>query len=119
MKLVLALLAATHTAAAFGPARYRASHDPVRRFVPRRLAPALLSATHTAAAFGPAGYRASHDPVSRFVPRSAADECTIVFDADGAFCMEDSHMNRATALDCLATDECDVPDFQEGALRHQ
>ncbi len=86
---------------------------------PMKLVLALLAATHTAAAFGPAGYRASHDPVSRFVPRSAVDECTIVFDADGAFCMEDSHMNRATALDCLATDECDVPEFQEGALRHQ
>ena len=84
-----------------------------------KLVLALLAATHTAAAFGPAGYRASHDPVSRCVPRSAVDECTIVFDADGAFCMEDSHMNRATALDCLATDECDVPEFQEGALRHQ
>ena len=84
-----------------------------------KLVLALLAATHTAAAFGPAGYRASHDPVSRFVPRSAVDECTIVFDADGAFCMEDSHMNRATALDCLATDECDVPEFQEGALRQQ
>ena len=49
----------------------------------------------------------------------ASEDCTVVFDADGAFCMEDSHMNRATALDCLATDECDVPEFQEGALRHQ
>ena len=100
--------------------RHRAfGADPFpRRPVPMKLVLALLAATHTAA-FGPAGYRASHDPVSRFVPRSAADECTIVFDADGAFCMEDSHMNRATALDCLATDECDVPEFQEGALRHQ
>ena len=43
----LALLPTTHTAA-FGPAGYRASHDPVSRFVPRSAAPAKLAPSPSA-----------------------------------------------------------------------
>ena len=46
------------------------------------------------------------------VPR----ECTVVFDAEGSYCLEDrdyrpvAPMSRADALACLATDECEIPE---------
>ncbi|KAK7248480.1 hypothetical protein SO694_0016808 [Aureococcus anophagefferens] len=47
---------------------------------------------------------------------SARQDCTVVFDAEGSYCLEDSlsrpaaPMTRADALTCLATDECEVPE---------
>ena len=39
-------------------------------------------------------------------------DCTVVFDADGAFCLEDAQvaMSRADAEACAQTDECEIPD---------
>ena len=46
----------------------------------------------------------------------AAPECTIVFDSEGGYCLEDTLSRRpdpltlADALTCIATDECEVPE---------
>ena len=45
-----------------------------------------------------------------------AQDCTVVFDAEGSYCLEDrdsrspAPMTLADALTCLATDECEVPE---------
>ena len=45
----------------------------------------------------------------------ASDECTVVFDADGAYCMEEAAlMSRVTVENCIRDsanpeEECDVP----------
>ena len=46
----------------------------------------------------------------------AAPDCTIVFDSEGGYCLEDTLSRRpdpltlADALTCIATDECEVPE---------
>ena len=45
-----------------------------------------------------------------------AQDCTVAFDAEGSYCLEDrdsrspAPMTLADALTCLATDECEVPE---------
>ena len=84
----------------------------------------LLALLATAAAFAPKSTSRSsaldhhgpqhHDLLSRM--HSARQDCTVVFDAEGSYCLEDSlsrpaaPMTRADALTCLATDECEVPE---------